>query len=498
MKTRRASAKNTLIRILGQEVSKLRAIIGHPIKLIVAVSGGMDSSVLLHVFSQLSNAHEINLVVGHVNHRLRAESDAEEDFVRKMAQQYGLECVVFQAPSCPATGNMEQWARSIRYDYLEALRKEKKASLIVTAHHQLDQAETLLQRLFSGRLASKALSIAETNLALNIWRPLLRIEKELICAYCKDCSLEYVVDESNADTSFTRNSIRHELLPFLKAKYNPNLVEGLAVFAGRLNLDENYLWRLAAECGAVPEHQNVKNFFDAVPQALRWRVLQLEAIKQIGVDAGKIGYKALFKLLRLMELGDNHRRRVDLGHGIMCLLDGSRKLSFSRVGSSQDNDKALVAQTVLGIPARLKQDFVGLGNWELSSEIVEIENPEQIAALIAEVKHHEQHKSNLKIAYFDYHILNETTLDIRARNRGDLVYVWKRGRRKLKKLFQEKGFPLDVRAAIPVIRCRSGILWVPGVVRSNCAGLHSETRLVLKLSYKFDFPHRIANVEILV
>ena len=183
---------------------------------VVAVSGGADSVALLAALRPSGK-----LVVAHLNHRLRGEdSDADERFVRELADGWGLPCRVGQLDTArEATGeNLEAFARAARYRWFAEVALEVGAGWIATGHHADDQAETVLHRLIRGTGLQGLRGIAPIRRdgAVPVVRPLLAVPRAAIMDYLAEIGQPYRTDASNADPRFTRNRIRQELLPLLR------------------------------------------------------------------------------------------------------------------------------------------------------------------------------------------------------------------------------------------------------------------------------------------
>ena len=192
-------------------------------KIIVGVSGGPDSVCLLHVLRQLKEEYKLDLVVAHVNYGYRGqEADKDEGHVKKLAEEYGLDYKILKpAQSDAKSANLEASAREIRYDFFQQLLKQEKANKIAVAHNQNDQVETILMFFLRGS-GLKGLSGMDYQQG-KVIRPLLDCSREEILAYLKENKLEYRQDKTNKDLAFTRNRLRHELIPHLQQEFNPNL-----------------------------------------------------------------------------------------------------------------------------------------------------------------------------------------------------------------------------------------------------------------------------------
>ncbi len=229
---------------------------------IVAVSGGADSVALLRAL----RACRAHCIVAHVNHQLRGEeSDSDEQFVRELCATLGIECRVLRTDvAALASGdNLESTARRVRYDFFAEVAREANAAWIATAHTADDQAETVLHRLIRGTGLQGLRGIARTKranmtatAAPHIIRPLLAVTRDDVIAHLAEIRQPYRTDSTNADTRFTRNRIRHELLPLLRS-FNPDVVNALAHVAEHANESHAIITSTAAELLAKVERPRV-------------------------------------------------------------------------------------------------------------------------------------------------------------------------------------------------------------------------------------------------
>jgi tRNA(Ile)-lysidine synthase len=207
---------------------------------VVAVSGGADSVALLRGLVECG----AKVVVGHLNHQLRGdEGDADEAFVVELAGTLGVPVRTHRVNVAALSGNVEATARRVRYEWLRTLANEVSAGWIATGHSADDQAETVLHRLIRGtglqglrgvaairgfprggeERATRPLVSASRQ---TVVRPLLTIPRTDLLEYLQSLLQPYRTDSTNADTAFTRNRIRAELLPLLST-YNPGIVDVL-------------------------------------------------------------------------------------------------------------------------------------------------------------------------------------------------------------------------------------------------------------------------------
>lgn len=206
---------------------------------LLAVSGGVDSMVMLQTFLALSARYDIDLKVVHINHQLRPEaSDKEQNLVLQLCEAQNIPVFVriWRHGGIDSFGrNIEASARAFRYQNFAQIMKTLHIKQLVTAHHMNDQAETVLMRLIhGGRFESitgiKPLSPLYTWPEAMILRPFLAIEKADLYQIAADERLAYLEDTSNQDLQYTRNRMRQQFIPQLEEE-NANLVQHLADFA---------------------------------------------------------------------------------------------------------------------------------------------------------------------------------------------------------------------------------------------------------------------------
>jgi len=293
-------------------------------KVLLALSGGMDSMCLAYYLK----AQGIDFAAAHFNHRLRGEdADADESFVRTWCEQNGIVCYIGCADvaslAAQSGEGIEEAARKARYAFLEETAERIGVVHIATAHHALDNAETVLFNLVRGTGMDGLAGIPPRR--GKFVRPLLTVTKEEIEAYAKENRVPYRTDKTNGDTTYTRNYIRHEILPKLD-KINPMYAEHLSETALRLREESEYLNTFAAEKmdGLKSDDTTVSlpcETLQNAPQVLQKRMLRL-MLDQLPV--GKKDYTAAhFEALCMLALRSGEAQ-IDLPHGVVGINDGAR------------------------------------------------------------------------------------------------------------------------------------------------------------------------------
>jgi tRNA(Ile)-lysidine synthase len=312
-----------------------------PSRMVVAVSGGPDSVALLRALLSLRQQERLTpsnhpqlLVIGHFNHQLRgAESDADERFVRVLYEsllQQGfsdlwLECQrVDVLARAREEGNLESTARHLRYQWLTHLAQARQLPFVATGHTADDQAETVLHRLLRGSGLDGLRGIAARRplaSGAEVLRPILKVSRREILAYLESEGQNYRLDSSNADLRYTRNRIRHELLPYLTEGYNPAIAQILTDLAEQAAHLVPELQRQARAVLAEVEHPRAGNQLvldqaklAAMPRHQTCEVFRL-LWKREGWPMGRMGFR---QWDRLASLALGQPAALDLPGGIQA------------------------------------------------------------------------------------------------------------------------------------------------------------------------------------
>ena len=235
-------------------------------KLVVAVSGGADSTALLLAIEELKTRNKlfVDVCVAHLDHGLRKSSSKDAKWVRELATKLGFQAVIGRRKVAEDveenSDNLEQAAREARYAFLERTAKKVSANYVLTAHTMDDQAETVLLRLMRGSAGAglggmEALRPLAKHSSIKLARPLLwarRIETE---DYCRFRKIQFLTDEMNDDEKFSRVKVRKHLLPLMES-FNNRIVEALSRTAAQLREDGAVLFNTS---GALLQHASLAN-----------------------------------------------------------------------------------------------------------------------------------------------------------------------------------------------------------------------------------------------
>ncbi len=302
-------------------------------RVLVAVSGGVDSTVLLHVLRSLAGSLDLDLSVGHVNHGLRGEeSEADASAVRELAAKYDVPVRVVRVDpeelrrgrGSRARPTLQEAARRVRYDALRAIAAELGAERLATGHTLDDQAETVLLRILRGSGPDGLGGIPERSPDGFVVRPLLRISRREILAYATAQGLHWREDRSNSDPAFARARLREEWLPGLRDAFNPQLLRAIGDLAEAQRRDSEWVAEIVereAERFLKVEDDGLRiarSGWQALPEALARRVVRL-ALRRTGVvrDLSRVHIERVVDALRSGRPGS----RIELPGGLELVCD---------------------------------------------------------------------------------------------------------------------------------------------------------------------------------
>ncbi len=257
----------------------------HGQRIVVAVSGGLDSMVLLRVLDRLSARHKWKLAVAHFNHQLRGkESDADERLVRQTAKQLGwpAQCESADVRQFARTRklSLEMAARQLRHDFLARTAKRLGVQSVALAHHADDQVELFFLRLLRGTggegiAGMKWASPSPSDPTVRLVRPFLNQPKAALKSFAQRIGLKYREDASNAALEFARNRIRLTLLPLLRREFQPAVEKTTLRLMEILGAESEFVEEAARQWLAAKERER----FARLHVAVQRRCVQLELIR---------------------------------------------------------------------------------------------------------------------------------------------------------------------------------------------------------------------------
>ncbi len=428
-------------------------------KVLVGVSGGVDSVVLLHLLVSLAAECGLELAVAHLDHQIRVTSHLDVDFVIDLCDRLGVRCFC-RAADVPALAreagvSLEMAGRDQRRNFFEQLRAEHGFERIVLAHHQQDQVETLLLRLVRG--TGVAGLAAMRGLDGVWWRPLLFVTRQQIEDYAQEHGLVWREDDSNRDTGYQRNLIRHEVLPRLLS-VNPAFAGRVESLVGQVQADEDYFSTQVANIFPELLISDGDGLELARPgllelhPAVRGRVCR-HAISLVRGGLQGIEAVHLQQLDQLLQ-GERSQAQLDLPGLWVARRYDSIWLR------SHEPEQVICVESGLAVPGQI----VWSGQWRLNASLVEKSQGESSCAV-----------------EFDWAKL-DGQLKVRTWHFGDRFQpLGMTGHKRLKRLFGDLKIPLEERRQIPLVTCGGEILWVAGLRRSAHAPVTAQSQKIIRL-----------------
>ncbi len=277
---------------------------------VVGVSGGLDSVALLTMLAAIARQPDRDhpLIVAHLNHAIREDADADQSFVTALAESLNLpvrtEHVDVASRAANTGESVETAARAARYEFLRNVAQDVGATSVAVAHHHDDDVETVLHRLLRGThlrgLAGMPMGRPLLETDIQLIRPMLELRRADIEAFAARHQLEWCEDHTNRDTQYTRNAIRHDLLPLLRERFNPRVDEALSRLSASATDVERFIASIGTDllesCNPTPIDADTLALdlgpllrADPVPVSYAIR----EALEQFGAPMRHIGYDRL-------------------------------------------------------------------------------------------------------------------------------------------------------------------------------------------------------------
>lgn len=269
---------------------------------VVGVSYGPDSMVLLNILKSFVSTLNLKIVVAHVNHKVRVESDDEEVKLKDFCLKNNLifECLEIDGYS---NANFHEEARIKRYEFFERMIKIYKAKYLFTAHHGDDLIETILMRLTRGSVfrGYAGIDMVYKRDGYDIVRPLLFVTKNDLLTYAFSNNIPYAVDLSNNSDDYTRNRYRHNVLPFLKNE-DKNVHLKYLKFSRIVRLNDDYILKVVSDIydKIVVDGKIVVHEFLMLDEAIKYRLLDLYFEKNYDDDIVLINDKHVMDALDLI------------------------------------------------------------------------------------------------------------------------------------------------------------------------------------------------------
>lgn len=288
---------------------------------VVGVSTGVDSMVLLTLLENLPRSKRPQIVIAHVNHKLRKQSEEEQAFIEAYAKEHHLklEIEVWPVAKHPKTG-IENAARKVRYNFFTRIAKQTGARFLFTAHHADDQAETFLLKLVRGGSLQQLKGIGARQLTeqTQIQRPLLNFSKIQIREFATLNHVKWYEDQTNADQNLARNRMRQEIVPRLKQE-NPQLLAHIQSYENQLQI----LMRATRQHAQELVQQLIeKDGFKTtlfLKFSLEWQDLVLQEIATKKLGAGQLTDAQRYEILQLLHNKQKPTGNIQVSHQLVFM-----------------------------------------------------------------------------------------------------------------------------------------------------------------------------------
>ncbi len=411
-------------------------------KLLVGFSGGADSLCLMEVLRELAPKYGLTLYAVHVHHGIRGLSaDQDAAFVKAYCEKYAIPCEICYVSAKETAREqkigLEEAGRQLRYSLFAEMGRKWGTDAIAVAHHQNDQAETMLFQMARGSSLTGAGGIRPVN--DGIIRPLLCVDKKEILAFLQERGLTWREDESNQDREYTRNSIRQDILPLLESRVNENSVAHMATLALELQETENYLRTVEDELWQRLVKEN-EEILEVSRELLRepplfWRRLLHRALKKQAGGGKDLTREHVYSILRLFEAPCG--KSVSLPRGLTAWGEETAVC----IGRQTKCENTSCYD--LTIPGRLE---VGDMQVELC-----IKSPDNVKI-----------SENTYTKWLDYDKI-KNGLSLRKRRSGDTISIDDGGHhKKLKDFMIDRKIPRYRRDDFWIIAKDSSVVWVIG------------------------------------
>lgn len=417
--------------------------------IVIGLSGGADSTALLTVLCALREEMSLRLHAVHVNHMLRgALADRDEAYAKSLCQQFGVPFTSFRtdvsALAAESGKSFELVGREVRYGHFEAIRQAECFQKIAVAHHLDDQGETVMLRLIRGSGLEGLLGIRPCRGGV-IVRPLFDCSRQQIEDYCAAQGLEPMVDHTNADSAYSRNFIRNEIIPRIDGHFGGSLSKQLSKTAELLAEDSDFI-----------EFQLAQHWQTHVCETLESVSIQLEALKALHPAIGRRMIRRMYQNLAgdLIDFEQVHVTQV------LALSDarGSRRFAFKGICFVAEYGK-LSACKIMDEAVREPQLII-----EETDHATMMREP-----------------GSRERIYVDRATLSGT-LHWRHRKPGDsFIPLGMQGRKKLKDFLIDEKVPLAERDKLWLLCDDEKIVWVVGYRQNEETRVTKNTEQIIRL-----------------
>ena len=469
-------------------------------KIVVGVSGGADSMALLDIMSELASVYGISLVVVHVNHGIRGKSaDADQAYVEKFCQDLGICSYSFHIDlnrfAQKEGMTLEEAGRYYRYQCFEKVRKEVGAHRIAVAHHQEDACETILFNMFRGTGLKGLTGILPVRDA--IIRPLLCVNREDIEKYLHERGISWRTDETNLTDDYSRNKIRHHVIPYIEEHINSasgqhiqEMAELLRDVSDYLDMQSETAFDACVQVGENPICTIHRETFSKLHVVIQREVLR----RAIHVAAGKLKDVDKEHIEMIRGLFDKHvGRRCHLPYQLQAIRTYDGVVLKKTVQKEETEENIYVDVCVPGT-YKVEGGFSGVPN----GMVLGCLSGTQASHLVLDFDLKDRFRLeeipiNQYTKWFDYDTI-KNSLSIRTRENGDYIVLDGQGHKKLLKRWMiDEKIPREERDQILLLADGSHILWIIGYRISDSCKVSASTGRILEVQVRCETDERREN-----
>ncbi len=462
---------HTLLRQC-EEFIRIEGLLKYGERVIVAVSGGIDSMVLLNLLISLREKFRLELIAGHVNHTLRGhESDGDQEFVEETAKRYGIRCIVARIATKEYAGGMkmsiQDAARELRYAFLKELHHSSGADWIATAHQADDNAETLLLHFIRGTGLQGLRGILPKREKEQIIRPLLFAQRSEITAYAKLKRIAFREDSSNSKDTYSRNALRHKVLPVLEQYINRGIVHTLNTNA-----------RLFEQTGRLIEHAHDV----ALSECVRSHDSHTYSVrvKKLSAHPVEMQYALFHRLFSRLPGAPVSYSSIAQSIRLCNAQVGKRIQLNKRWNIIREREELVISDLLKDMPIDLSLHSYGTLCYSGITLIVEL-----VGAMDTGFKkiHRRRYPRWATTEYVDADTLR-FPLRLRKWQKGDwFIPLGMKGRKKISNFLSDVHIPARQKKMICVVSSGDDILWVCGVRLDNRFRVLEHTQNIARLQF---------------
>jgi len=449
-------------------------------KVLLAVSGGVDSVALAFVLCRLRQAGVIDaeLMAAHINHKLRAgAAEQDQQFVQRFCEELGLEVasLSINVGRCAKENRLsiETAARKLRIKALVETAKENQCGKIATGHHKNDNVETVIYRLIRGT-GIRGLGGIRPERAFAAGgvfvRPLLAVSRDEIVEYCRANNLSWRHDHTNDEYQYSRNRIRHLLLPRLQNDYSGSIADDLTELSqgcrrlyGRITAEADAAWGQLLSASKVGQVVlDMKGFIDK-PKCVQVELAR-RAIVAIGGGERDISTVHYEQIIGLAQLGGGKKMELP---GRLSVVFRYGKIVFQKVAKTNDTQNCFEQEATVQVPGTTE-----FGGYKISAEIIEAKD--------CNIEKFKTEKDS-RVEWFDFERLDMPVV-VRRQQEGDRFEPLGMAKdKKVGKFITAGRVDDELRKKLVIFADKSKIIWLAPVRAAEPTKITPTTKRILQI-----------------